>query len=128
MTGIFSKVSNSFCCPHSDEPSVQINSVEGTHESDTSISVEENQILTIECVATGNPAPNVTLEGKDGKPMAFTLIQNETIGLVSRKVFQMKNVTRNASGLYVCQSGNRIGSKNVERQIIITCKSTFILH
>lgn len=128
MTGIFSKVSNSYCCPHSDEPSVQINSVEGTHESDTSISVEENQILTIECEAKGNPAPNVTLEGEDGKPMAFTLIQNETIGLVSRKVFQMKNVTRNASGLYVCQSGNRIGSKNVERQIIITCKSTSILH
>ncbi|XP_071843562.1 CD166 antigen-like [Apostichopus japonicus] len=109
------------------EPSVQFNSVEGTHESDTSISVEENQILTIECVAKGNPAPNVTLEGEDGKPMAFTLIQNETIGLLSRKVFQMKNVTRNASGLYVCQSGNRIGSMKVERQITITYPAVVLM-
>ena len=74
--------------------------------------VVEGESVSLDCNATGNPAPNVTWT-KDGNNSV--LYQGER--------YTIDNITRQQAGRYICTAENGIGSKlNATFAVIVHCK------
>ena len=74
--------------------------------------VVEGQRVSLDCNATGNPAPNVTWT-KDGNNSV--LYQGER--------YTIDSITRQQAGRYICTAENGIGNKlNATFAVIVHCK------
>ena len=73
--------------------------------------VNETGNVSIECKASGNPAPNITLLGPSNLAMPHTMGKAE-----------IKNINRNQSGFYTCRVNNGLASQVSARiELVVTC-------
>ena len=77
----------------------------------TPSTVKETDTATVECIAFGNPAPNIGIIGPNSASVAHT----------SGRVV-LTNVNKNQAGSYTCQASNGIGSPaNASSSLFVNC-------
>lgn len=84
------------------------------HGGPSKKTVNESSNLELSCNATGNPSPNMT----------WFIVADPSVTLASGEVLQVKNVSKNDSGVYQCMASNGFGRDALFSWIVaVNCKS-----
>ena len=86
-----------------------------------------NRSYALVCNASGVPAPQLTWYYQEMVFGEVTMISNRTNGIIqyyvdnSISVVVISNLTRNNSGLYICNATNDIGFHQLTAEPVVTC-------
>lgn len=75
--------------------------------------------------AAGNPEPILTWEYKSAKSSDFTVLHNTTND--DDLKLTINNVTADDAGAYRCVAENVVGRDEFQIQLVVHCKSLFLL-